>query len=74
MISSMVHIFPVQNVQVDPLAAHERFVVCVRDQDGTLRIMGLRKYLTRRSRASHSRALLNPVTRITAVRSWTDAS
>lgn len=50
MISSMAHIFPAQKVKVDPLAAHERFVVCVRDQDGALRITGLRRYLKRRSR------------------------
>jgi len=44
---TMIHIFPVQKINIDPVARRERLVVCTADRDGNLHIMGLEKYLRR---------------------------
>ena len=69
MIHQTVQIFPVQNVKVEPLAAQERLIVCARDREGNLRIMGLQKYLQhhtgRHTKGQHKAASVESLRRTT---------
>ena len=43
----MIEIRPAYRVRIDVVACHEDFLVCAKDQEGNLNIMGLRRYLVR---------------------------